>query len=232
MSTSLPEQFPAQLQPSGDSAILVTFGTHIDLATNRRAHALARWWMAHALPGLGESLSGLGEAVPGYATVLAHYDPQQLDYAAALELLRRGLAESAALPDLPPRRVEIPVQYGGEFGPDLGFVVAHCGLSEAEVVAIHTAGEYPVYFIGFTPGFPYLGGLDERLAAPRLPTPRPRVPAGSVGIAGEQTGIYPLESPGGWRIIGRTRLCLFDPARTPPALLEPGDIVQFLSIKE
>jgi len=209
--------------PSGDSAILVTLGAQIDLPTNRRAHALARWWMAQPHPGVGE-------AVSGYATLLAHYDPLVLDYAAALDLLRRGLEECAALPDLPPRVVEIPVRYGGEFGPDLPFVANHCGLSEEEVIARHAAGEYPVYFIGFTPGFPYLGGLDASIAAPRLETPRPRVPAGSVGIAGKQTGIYPLESPGGWRIIGRSDLRLFDPLRDPPALLAPGDVVRFVRV--
>lgn len=211
--------------PSGDSAILVTFGTQIDLRTNRRAHALAYWWMAQTQPGMGE-------AVVGYATLLAHYDPLRMDYAAALALLRRGLEECAVLPELPPRVVEIPVRYGGEFGPDLAFVAAHCGLSEKEVVARHSAGEYPVYFIGFTPGFPYLGGMDASIAAPRLATPRPRVPAGSVGIAGAQTGVYPLESPGGWRIIGQTPMRLFDPARNPPALLEPGDVVKFVATKE
>ncbi len=219
-----------QLQPSGDSAVLLTLGTQIDLAANRRAHALARWWAAQSLPGLGDASPGFGEAVPGYATLLAHYDPLLLDYAAAEALLRRGLEECAALPEPAPRTVEIPVRYGGEDGPDLDFVAQHCGLSAAQVVALHTAGEYPVYFIGFTPGFPYLGGLDARIAAPRLPSPRARVPAGSVGIAGSQTGVYPLESPGGWRIIGRTSLRLFDPARTPPALLEPGDLVRFVEL--
>jgi KipI family sensor histidine kinase inhibitor len=129
-----------------------------------------------------------------------------------------------------PRRVEIPVKYGGEEGPDLGFVAAHNHLSEAEVIRMHASHEYPVYLMGFTPGFPYLGGLDPAIAAPRLSAPRSLVPGGSVGIAGEQTGIYPQDSPGGWRIIGRTRLRLFDLTRDPPFLLAPGDIVVFTPV--
>ena len=118
--------------------------------------------------------------------------------------------------------------YGGEAGPDLAFVASHTGLSADEVIRRHTAPRYTVYFIGFTPGFPYLGGMDVRLTTPRLETPRARVPAGSVGIAGPQTGVYPLESPGGWRIIGRTQLPLFDLAAQPPSLLSPGDEVRFV----
>ena len=130
-----------------------------------------------------------------------------------------------------PRVVEVPVVYGGEFGPDLDFVSLHTRLPVEEVIRLHSGGEYPVYMIGFTPGFPYLGGMDGRLASPRLETPRTRIPMGSVGIAGEQTGIYPQESPGGWRIIGRTPLRLFDLQREPPCLLSPGDVVRFVPIE-
>ena len=210
---------------AGDSAILVRFGDglNIDLQANRRAHALAQRLAA-------APLEGAGEAVPGYATLLVHYDPLRLDEAQMLEWLREQAAQAAAQQLPAPRRVEVPVRYGGADGPDLDDVARQAGLPPAEVVRLHAAGEYPVYFLGFMPGFPYLGGLDARLATPRLATPRARVPAGSVGIAGPQTGIYPLESPGGWRIIGRTPLCLFDPAADPPALLAPGDIVVFRSL--
>ncbi len=132
----------------------------------------------------------------------------------------------------PPRRVEIPVCYGGEYGPDLAFVAQHNHLGEAEVIRIHSAREYPVYLMGFTPGFPYLGGMDPAIAAPRLNTPRSRIPGGSVGIAGEQTGIYPVDSPGGWRIIGRTDLRLFDITSEPPFLLAPGDVVSFMPVHD
>lgn len=128
------------------------------------------------------------------------------------------------------KKVIIPVCYGGEYGPDLEFVSQYTGLSEEEVVKIHTACTYRVYMLGFLPGFPYLGGMDERIAAPRLETPRTRIPAGSVGIAGSQTGFYPMESPGGWRIIGRTPIKAFDPFSDNPFLLAPGDLVQFRAI--
>jgi len=127
-----------------------------------------------------------------------------------------------------PRTVKIPVSYGGQDGPDLEDVARHCGLSAARVIDLHTAPLYLVYFLGFSPGFPYLGGLPGELATPRLATPRKRVPAGSVAIGGSQTGIYPMESPGGWRIIGRTSMLLFNAEAEPPALLRAGDCVRFL----
>ena len=130
------------------------------------------------------------------------------------------------------RTVEIPTLYGGENGPDLSFVAEHNGLTVEEVVRIHSSRDYPVYMMGFTPGFPYLGGMDGRIAAPRLNSPRTNVPAGSVGIAGEQTGIYPMESPGGWQIIGRTETTLFDPNHEKPFLLAPGDQVRFVPVNE
>ncbi len=212
--------FPTFL-PSGDAALLVTLGDRINLDANRRTHALAAALVNKPLPGLGE-------AVPGYTTLLVHYDPLALDYEQVLEWVQARLGESSAalLPE--PRRIEVPVIYGGAHGPDLEFVAQHNHLSPQEVVRRHTARDYPVYLVGFTPGFPYLGGLDETIAAPRLPSPRLRVPAGSVGIAGQQTGIYSVDSPGGWRLIGWTPLRLFDPAREPPALLAPGDVVRFV----
>jgi KipI family sensor histidine kinase inhibitor len=208
----------------GDAALLVTLGDRIDLSLNRRVRALAR--------RLGEApRPGLVSTVPGYTTLLVHYDPLLLDYEAALEWVKgetRRVQEGGDDDLPPPRRVDVPTFYGGERGPDLDFVAAHCGLSAAEVVRRHTARDYPVYLIGFAPGFPYLGGMDESIAAPRLPTPRLRVPAGSVGIAGAQTGIYSVDSPGGWRLIGWTPLKLWDPAHTPASLLAPGDVVRFV----
>lgn len=217
------------LRPAGDSALLVSFDTggRIDLEINRQVHALAA-----ALDAFNRSdpLFGLGEAVPGYATLLVHYDPLVLNYAEVEARVRACLTDdSVAVRE--PRRVEIPVVYGGEEGLDLDFIAQHSGLNAEEVVRIHTSRDYPVFLMGFTPGFPYLGGMDPAIAAPRLATPRSRVPAGSVGIAGEQTGVYPLESPGGWRIIGRTPLRLFDPQRAEPFLLAPGDLVHFVPVE-
>ncbi len=207
--------------PVGDSALLVRFGEQMDAAANRRVHALARRLRQ-------QPLAGVGEAVPGYITLLIHYDPLLLTYDQTLAWVRAQAAHTQDEAGAAPRCVEIPVVYGGESGPDLAFVAAHTGLSADEVIRLHTAPSYTVYFIGFTPGFPYLGGMDVRLTVPRLETPRTRVPAGSVGIAGPQTGVYPLESPGGWRIIGRTQLPLFDVAAHPPSLLSPGDEVRFV----
>ena len=216
-----------QIVPVGDSTLRVSFGadSQVDLEVNRQVHTLAHALAAADAPARPP---GLGEAVPGYAALLVYYDPLASD-AAQVELFIRSLlplTPSAA--SVGGKLVEVPVVYGGEGGPDLDFVAQHSGLSAAEVIRRHAAPEYPVYLMGFTPGFPYLGGLDPSIAAPRLPSPRQRVPAGSVGIAGEQTGIYPLDSPGGWRIIGRTALVLFDPSRSEPFWIHPGDRVRFI----
>jgi inhibitor of KinA len=210
---------------AGDAALVVEFGDAIDLEINRRVHALARALARRPLPGLGE-------AVPSYRSLLVHYDPLRLSYAQVESFVAEALQwrEDAPLPE--PRLVEIPAVYGGEHGPDIGFVAEHNGLAVEEVIRLHSEATYSVYMLGFTPGFPYLGGLPDALATPRLETPRQRVPAGSVGIAGAQTGIYPLSTPGGWRLIGWTPVMLFDPARTPPALLQPGDRVRFAPVSE
>ncbi len=166
---------------------------------------------------------------PAYASILVDFDPRSTRHAeierAAEDLF--AVAREAPAPET--RTVEIPVRYGGEFGPDLETVAQLTGHTPEEVIAIHSGAEYLVYFLGFSPGFPYLGGLAESIAAPRLETPRRRVPAGSVAIGGRQTGVYPMASPGGWRIIGRTAMRLFDAAADPPALLRMGDRVRFKS---
>ena len=203
-----------------DSALLLTLGDAIDPRVNRRVHALAARLAAHPL-------AGVSECVPAYASLTAHYDPLLVGESQVAEWLRREAAGADEEASRGSRRVEVPVRYGGEAGPDLPDVAGLCGLSPAEVVRIHTASEYRVYMMGFTPGFPYMGLLDERLRVPRLASPRARVPAGTVAIAAAQTGIYPLDSPGGWRLIGRTDLALLDPTREPPFLFMPGDCVRF-----
>lgn len=211
---------PPRLLASGDAALLAVLGEEINPAVNRRVHALAARLRDAALPGLGE-------AVPAYATLLIHYDPAQLDEAQARACLKPLLDDLEQPEAVAPRRFTIPVRYGGADGPDLEFVAQRAGLTPEDVVRLHTGRDYRVYMMGFTPGFAYLGELDERLAVPRLETPRVRVPAGSVGLAGRQTGLYPLDSPGGWRLIGRTDLVLFDLERDPPFRLAPGDSVRF-----
>jgi len=211
--------------PAGDRGLVVEFGNRISMEINNQVRALA-----HALEAAG--IPGLVEVVPTYRSLGILYDPGRLSYEEAQRRIR-PVAESLDLGILPPpKRVVIPTVYGGVYGPDLAFVAQHAGLSEAEVIRLHTEAVYHVYMLGFTPGYTYLGGLPERLHTPRLPSPRLKVPGGSVGIGGSQTGIYPLESPGGWRIIGRTYLSLFDASKEIPTPIQPGDMVQFEAITE
>ena len=215
-----------ELHPLGDRALLVRLGDSIDAATHRRVRALCARLEARPPPGLTEY-------VPAYASVAVHYAPAALPPGRAphqqtADALGAALSARDDAEPPPPRVVELPVLYGGEAGPDLEELARHHGLTPEEVVRLHTAGDYLVYMLGFAPGFPYLGGLDERLATPRRATPRTHVPAGSVGIGGAQTGVYPIDSPGGWHLIGRTPLRLFDPQADPPTLLRMGDRVRFV----
>lgn len=218
--------------PLGDGAALIRLGDTIGEAVHRRVRAAQARLGAH-------SIRGITEVVPGMASIAVHYDSTRLPdppfehLRTALLAALHGALEGGEGDVLPPpaRLVEIPVRYGGEHGPDLDDVARHHGLSTDEVVRLHAGADYLVYMLGFAPGFPYLGGLPERLATPRLATPRGRVPAGSVGLGGAQTGIYPLESPGGWRIIGRTPLRLFTPeSPESPTLLRMGDRVRFRAV--
>lgn len=211
--------------PAGDRGLVVEFGNAITLEINTRVRALALALEAARIPGLIE-------VIPTYRSLGIEYDPVGLSVEEAERRIRQiaGRLDLTTLP--PPRRIVVPTVYGGAYGPDLPFVAQHAGLSEADVILLHSQARYHVYMLGFTPGYTYLGGLPERLHTPRLGSPRLRVPRGSVGIGGSQTGIYPLESPGGWRIIGRTYVCLFDASREVPTPIQPGDIVQFVPISE
>lgn len=208
---------------SGDRGLLVELGEGIDPEVNRRVRAL---FMALEQ----DSPSWLVEAVPTYRSLLILYDPAQ----AHPDQIRRHMLElrrrEAEIEIPPPEVVEIPVCYGGELGPDLEYVAECHGLSPEEVVSLHSRPDYQIYMIGFTPGFPFLGGLPEELHTPRRESPRSAVPAGSVGIANAQTGIYPVTSPGGWQIVGRTPLNIFDPRRENPFLLKAGDLLRFRPI--
>ncbi len=213
-----PAAAPPRYRPAGDGALSVEFAPEISPAVNRRVRALLAALDADPPPGLLD-------LVPAYRTLLIVYDPLRLSHAALLDRLR-ALDTATDAPPPVGRRVVLPIAYGGEFGPDLAAVAAHAGLTPEEVIARHGAGRYLVYFLGFSPGFPYLGGLDPALATPRLPEPRTSVPAGAVGIGGDQTGIYPQATPGGWRLIGRTPVRLYDPAAPEPTLLRPGDEIR------
>ena len=209
-----------EIRPASDRSLLVSCGEGISLETHGQVKRLLR--ACESVP------PGILNLHPAYASVLIDFDPRRWTHTAVEEWVseRLAAAESTAAPE--GRTVEIPVQYGGEFGPDLEDVARHTGLAPDEVVRRHAAERYLVYFVGFSPGFPYLGGMPPELATPRLAAPRKRVPAGSVAIGGSQTGIYSVESPGGWRIIGRTGLRLFDPQAIPPALVGAGDSVRLV----
>lgn len=220
MNAPLPD-----IEPLGDRALLVRVAGSISEAGNAAVHALARRLRAGAPPAVVD-------VVPCYASLAVVFEPQSgADPAQARAATRSWIVAALHTTTEPasaegPRLVTLPVHYGGEDGPDLAALAQHAGLSEDEVVHRHSAAHYTVAMLGFAPGFPYLLGMDAALAMPRLDTPRPAVPAGSVGIAAAQTGIYPQASPGGWRLIGRTDAVLFDPLQAPPTLLRPGDRVR------
>jgi len=207
--------------PFGDTALLVEFGDAISLELNRKVVGLDEAIMK-------ADVLGVEELVPTYRSLLVRYDPLRTTYEKLVFRVKEVEENmTGSIAEVVGRKVSVPVLYGGEYGPDLSYVAGFHRLTEERVVRLHSESEYRIYMIGFVAGFPYLGTVPDEIATPRLETPRLRVPAGSVGIAEKQTGIYPCEAPGGWQIIGRTPLELFDSLRQPPALLEPGDIVKF-----
>ncbi len=218
-----PSRPACDIEALADDAWLLRFGDTLDPALNAHVHALAARIRSRAP-------HWLRDLVPAFASLGVFFDPASSPDRVRVEL--EGIVESmeAVATTAGDRLVEIPVIYGGECGPDLESAAQELGMAAAQLAARHAAGEYTVAMIGFAPGFPYLSGLDPELALPRLATPRARVAAGSVAIGGAQTGIYPRESPGGWRILGRTPRVLFDPEQNPPTLLQPGDRVRFVAI--
>ena len=210
--------------PAGDQAVVVEFGSVIDPEINALVHRTAAAIDA-------ADIDGVLEMVPTYRSLLVYYDPLDV----SLHELQEQISGLAIVDDEIRdefRIVEIPTLYGGEHGPDLEFVAQNAGMAESEVIALHSGTDYLVYTMGFSPGFPYLGGLDMRLHTPRLSTPRTLIPAGSVGIAETQTGVYPVASPGGWRLIGRSPLRLFDPFANPPTVINAGDRVRFVPLDD
>ena len=207
--------------PLGDSSVLVQFGEEIDLAVNQRVHALGSLVEVSATPGIIET-------VPAYGTLLVQYDPLVVSYTEAKNLMREKISNIDETFSRKRKQVDIPVRYGGEYGIDLENVALHLHMQVKDVIRLHTQKTYTVFMMGFTPGFPYMGKLDDALVMPRLETPRTRVPAGTVAIAGSQTGVYPIASPGGWQLIGWTPLKLFDPHSETPFLFAPGDEVKFI----
>lgn len=231
--TIVNNELTVKMFPIGESGILIEFGTKIHPDIHRRTKALTDYLDEHPFPGMIECVSA-------FSSVTVFYDPmkvknsqtnyaekEQLSYKIVKSLLQEILLTLDYSANNKPKIVEIPVCYGGEFGPDLEYVAEYNKITVDEVIKIHSSGEYLVYMIGFAPGFPYLGGMSEKVSAPRRQSPRMLIPKGSVGIAGMQTGVYPIGTPGGWQLIGRTPLELFHPNECPPSLLKSGDIVKF-----
>ena len=213
----------ARFQPASDRSLLVRFGHEITIYSNQQVRRLLRLLES-------EPIAGVRNLNPAYCSLLINFDALRLTHS-ELEAILRGYLfrlEDVRLPD--PRQLEIPVCYGGEFGPDLNEVAALHGMTPAQAIELHASVTYVVYFLGFVPGFAYLGELPEALATPRLARPRRSVPPGSVGIAGKQTGVYPIAIPGGWRLIGRTPSEMFRKDRDNMSFLSIGDRVRFTSI--
>ena len=208
---------------AGDSAFVVEFEERIDPAVNARAIAMAERLRA-------EPIAGVRDVVPTYRSVAIYFDPLQTNHDALVARLEHDAAQPVQAAQPGAELIRIPVCYGGELGPDLGRVAEFARMSESAVVDLHAGATYRVFMLGFVPGFAYLGIVDARIAAPRRETPRVRVPRGSVGIAGAQTGIYPAETPGGWQLIGRTPVRPFDAARSDPFLMKAGDDVRFYAV--
>ncbi|MCA1056118.1 5-oxoprolinase subunit PxpB [Rossellomorea aquimaris] len=221
------------LRPLGDSAVVIQLGDSIELNTHEKVKNVTAFFEKNPQ-------DWLLEVIPAFTTVTLYYDPiailqqtpHELPYEGICSVLNDMLSGEIKGDSSSERIIEIPVCYGGEFGPDLEEVARINGLTTEEVITKHSNGDYLVYMIGFAPGFPYVGGLDPALATPRRESPRLKIPAGSVGIAGEQTGVYPIETPGGWQLIGRTPLSLFQPELDTPSLLQAGDRIKFIPISE
>ena len=213
----------ARFRTAGDRGLLVEYGDVIDPDVNNKVRSMA-------IVMEDNPPAGVAEIIPTYRSLLIIYDPSITHPSELQRLLETLEARLGEIKIPPPRTVEIPVCYGGEFGPDIDTVADTNNLTVAEVIELHCEPEYPIYMVGFTPGFPFLGGLPEKLHTPRLETPRTLVPQGSVGIANNQTGIYPIASPGGWQLIGRTPLKLFAPWRRNPFLYQAGDRLKFKPI--
>lgn len=209
--------------PAGDKVVVVEFGNEINQAINHKVMALYQ-----AINSC--HIEGIEELIPTYCSLMVQYNPSKVVHKELINRLKELSENLDQEIKTKQRIIEVPVIYGQEFGPDIEFVASHNNITVDEVIQIHISQDYLIYMLGFTPGFPYLGGMSDEIETPRLETPRNKIPVGSVGIAGKQTGIYPIESPGGWQLIGRTPITLYDPYREPPILMQAGDFIRFVSV--
>ncbi len=209
----------------GDCALLIEFGNEIKPEINRKITTVVQLLKA-------QKIEGVVDMIPAFCSLLINYDPRIVSFEVMKERMEK-LVKMEVKAGVQKKRVyEIPVCYGGKYGPDLETIAKHADLSPEEVIHIHSSRDYLIYMLGFLPGFCYLGGLDERIHTPRLANPRVKISAGSVGIGGSQTGIYPLDSPGGWQLMGMTPVKTYDPDREKPILLEAGDYIRFIPVEE
>lgn len=213
------------IRTAGDSSLLVEFGNEINPEINARIASFVQLIRE-------QQIEGIVDMIPTYCSLLINYDPRIVLYKEIKNRIQDLLKIEVSGTARHKKVFEIPVCYGGEYGPDLNLIAEHAGLTSEEVIQIHSSQDYLIYMLGFLPGFTYLGGLDERIHTPRLPNPRIRIEAGSVGIGGSQTGIYPLDSPGGWNLMGKTPVKTYDPEREMPILVEAGDYIRFVPIDE
>lgn len=210
---------------AGDSSLLIQFGNEIKPETNQKITATVQL--------MGEQhIEGVLDLIPAFCSLLVNYDPRVVSFEEISSRIKNLLKVDTKIGAKRKRIFEIPVCYGGKYGPDMAFIAEHAGLTEEEVIKIHTSSDYLIYMLGFLPGFCYLGGLDERLHTPRLASPRLKIEAGSVGIGGSQTGIYPMDSPGGWQLMGKSPVKTYDPNRETPIWVEAGDYIRFIPVDE
>ena len=210
---------------AGDSALLLQFEQRIGEDVNRRISATVKLLKM-------QQIEGIVDMIPAYASLLVQYNPLVIRYEEIYKRVSAIVKMDTKVESMEKKVWEIPVLYGGELGPDFSYVAEHAGISGEELIRLHSEKDYLVYMLGFLPGFTYLGGLEEKLHTPRLENPRVKIPAGSVGIGGSQTGVYPVDSPGGWQLIGRTPVKMYDPEKQDPILVQPGEYIHFYSITD
>lgn len=210
---------------AGDSSLLVEYGQEISPEINQKITATVKMMRE-------QHIEGVVDVIPAFCSLLINYDPRVILYGELKERMERLVRLETMAGEERRKIYEIPVCYGGEYGPDIANIAAHAGLTEQEVIDIHSSRDYLIYMLGFLPGFCYLGGLDERIHTPRLANPRIKINAGSVGIGGSQTGIYPLDSPGGWQLMGMTPVKTYDPTRPEPILVRAGEYIRFVPVDE